>query len=72
MNQVQAIKEYLLKGNSITSMEAIELFGCTRLSAKIHLLRKQGYDIVKIMRTGSTRFGTVAPYAVYKLKEVAK
>ncbi len=45
MNQTQAVRDYLVAGNGLTSLEAIEKFGCTRLSAKIFDLRKKGYAI---------------------------
>jgi len=35
MSQTARILSYMLEGNSITSLEAFEKFGCTRLSARI-------------------------------------
>ena len=42
MNQTQdnRILEHLKKGQTITALEALELFGCFRLSAVIHRLRE--------------------------------
>lgn len=37
------ILKYLQKYRNITSLEAIKLFGETRLSARIYDLKKQGY-----------------------------
>ena len=46
-SQCSAILEHLKKGLSITPLEALNRFGCFRLSARIHDLRhKQGYDIM--------------------------
>ena len=42
----EIILRHLQEHGSITSMEAIELYHCTRLSAQIFLLRKEGYVIV--------------------------
>ena len=39
--QKQMIEEYLLAGNSITPIEALERFGCFRLAAIIHKIRKK-------------------------------
>ena len=39
------IKNYLLEGNKLTSLEALNLFGCMRLASRIHDLRDQGLDI---------------------------
>ena len=36
---------HLLEHGSITSLEAIEKYKCTRLSQYILLLRKEGYNI---------------------------
>ena len=65
--QTKAIKDYLEAGNSITSMEAYDKFGCTRLSARILDLKKAGYNIQTIMMEGQTRYGTTTRYATYIL-----
>lgn len=44
-SQKQAIMEYLLDGHSITPLEALEMFGCFRLGARIADLRKLGMNI---------------------------
>jgi hypothetical protein len=41
----EIILEHLLEHGSITSLEAIEKYKCTRLSQYILLLRKDGYII---------------------------
>lgn len=41
----EIILEHLQEHGSITSLEAIELYRCTRLSHYIYLLRKEGYLI---------------------------
>jgi hypothetical protein len=46
MSQIEQVLTYLKKGNSITSLEAIHKFRCTRLSAVIYSLREQGYTII--------------------------
>ena len=51
----------------ITSLQAIELFGATRLSDIIFRLRKEGHDIRKEMITKKNRYGHVTTYACYKL-----
>lgn len=45
-SQANAILEYLQDGNGITPMDALNLCGCFRLSARIADLKKRGYDIV--------------------------
>jgi hypothetical protein len=45
-SQAKRILEYLKAGNGITPMDALDLFGCFRLGARIADLKKMGYDIV--------------------------
>ena len=45
MTQTQAIYEYLKQGNSLTPLDALSLFGCMRLEARIWELKQQGIDI---------------------------
>ena len=42
-SQTDRILEYLLAGNSITSLEAINLFGCIRLASRISDIKARGY-----------------------------
>lgn len=65
--QTNAILNHLEAGNTITSKEAFELYGATRLSAIIHNLRNRGYIIHTIMIDGKTRFGDSTKYAKYYL-----
>ena len=44
-SQNKQIKEYLDHGNKITSLDALEMFGCMRLAARINDLKKQGMQI---------------------------
>ena len=45
MSQSAAILKYLKEGNSITPLEALEMFGCLRLGARIQDLEAEGYTI---------------------------
>lgn len=45
MSQTEAILAHLKTGRSLTPIDALNLFGCFRLGARIHDLRKQGFDI---------------------------
>ena len=45
MSQQAQILSHLKKGKRITSLEAVPLFGCMRLAARIHDLRGKGYRI---------------------------
>lgn len=69
MNQVTAVLDRLNTKGSITSIEAIELYGITRLASIIHRLRRRGYDIETIDCVGKTRFGDTCRYAKYVLEK---
>ena len=45
MTQSEAILKHLKSGNTITSLEALQRYGCLRLAAVIHSLRKEGFDV---------------------------
>lgn len=68
MTQEKAILQHLLTKGSLTQAQAVRLYGCYRLSAKILEFRKQGYKIETEYKTGKTRYGTHTTYANYILK----
>ena len=53
----------------IDSLQAIKDYGNTRLSATIHLLRKDGYNIESVETTGKNRYGDTTHFVTYVLKE---
>lgn len=58
MNQTQAIKDHLLKHNSITPLEALKKFGCMRLAARIRELRREGFSVqTAIVTKRGRRYG---------------
>ena len=44
-SQERKILYYMLRGNHITGIEALELFGCFRLPARIADIRKRGFTV---------------------------
>jgi hypothetical protein len=48
-SQNALIKGWLLNGHSITSLDALNMFGCFRLSARIANLKDQGMNITTEM-----------------------
>jgi hypothetical protein len=50
-SQNALIKGWLLNGHSITTLDALNMFGCFRLSARIANLKDQGLPIVTDMVT---------------------
>lgn len=65
--QTQKVRvfHHLDKHGTITSMEAFTMYGITRLSAVIFMLRKDGYDIVTQDTTGKNRYDEVCRFATY-------
>jgi hypothetical protein len=45
MSQQAQILNSLKKGHKLTAMNALRLFNCFRLAARIQELRERGYDI---------------------------
>lgn len=69
MTQTQAVLEWLQTNASISSMEAINNFGATRLGAIIFNLRRKGYNIETVMVDGRDRFGNQMRFARYYLRD---
>ena len=72
-NQCEKIACYLKSHRSITSLEALQYFGCSRLSARIYDLRDQGMDIKTTIASKSrmdveTGKSYTVNYAVYTLE----
>ena len=68
-SQTKAVIDHLRKYKKITSLEAFELFGATRLSSIIFVLRNKGFEIRTEEKTCKNRFGTISNYAVYYLEK---
>ncbi len=61
--QAGRILAHLRAGNRLTALDALESFGCFRLAARIHELRREGWAIEE--RTVETRSGKrVAEYSM--------
>lgn len=59
MSQTKQIREHLESGRSITPREALKLYGCFRLGARIWDLRDAGLDIeTTIVEEGGKRFAS--------------
>lgn len=44
-SQSDEILRYLREGHTLTPMDALRLFGCFRLGARVYDLKRRGYDI---------------------------
>jgi hypothetical protein len=63
-SQTALIKGWLLNGRSITQLDALNMFGCFRLAARIANIRQEGFDIVTDMITVNDK--RVANYRLSK------
>lgn len=68
MNTYNRILSHLQKKGNITSWEAIERYGCTRLSQYIYLLKKDGYIIRTKTETKKNRYGDKVSFTRYYLE----
>jgi|TARA_E500000318_G_C3476579_1_gene178698 hypothetical protein len=50
ISQYQSILAHLKQGNTITQMDALTLFKCFRLAARINDMRSKGHDIKCVMK----------------------
>lgn len=66
-NQISEVIDLLRKQGYITSYEAIEKFGATRLSGIIFILRERGFGIETEMVLFKNRYGHSTNYAIYRL-----
>ena len=66
MTQISRVLDHLKSGKTITSIEAIKLYGATRLSAIIWELRRDGYDIASNMIEVKNRYGEKTHVAEYR------
>lgn len=64
-NQRSLVRKHLNKHGSITSWEAIKLYGCTRLSSVIYDLRQEGMMIKTDHVTKKNRYGFSVTFAKY-------
>lgn len=63
MNQDKMILNHLKSGKSLTALEALRLFNCLRLAARIEEIKEQGYPVkTEIVSANGKR------YAKYILK----
>lgn len=72
MTKFQQVKEHLESYGTITSWQAIQQYGATRLSDIIFRLRKQGYDIQTKTECAKDRNGNTCQFAKYILNREDK
>ena len=68
-NKTEKVLNHLKEHGAITSLEAIELYGATRLSDIIYRLRKKGMKIETLDLPFTDRYGTKSTYGKYVLNK---
>lgn len=69
MTQAEMIVEYIDKFGSITSRDAFNDLGVTRLSARIADLKNRGYSIEEVWESSKNRFGATVSYKRFSFKK---
>lgn len=69
MNQCEKIVLYIQKFGSISSMEAFQDLGITRLSARIYELREEGYQFDETFEASKNRYGEIVYYKRYSFQK---
>lgn len=69
MSKKKIVENHLNEGKTITSMEAFEKYGITRLSAIIFNLRKEGMVILAESKKTTDRFGNSVHFSEYRKAE---
>jgi hypothetical protein len=67
VTKTKLVLEHLIKHKSITSLEAIDKYSATRLSAIIFTLRKLKYGIITKDVTIKDKYGNTCVYGKYVL-----
>lgn len=71
-SQDKIVLWHMTKYKYITSFDAFELYGITRLSAKIYDLRQQGYQIGMVWEESVNRYGHPVRFGRYFIEKTAK
>jgi hypothetical protein len=57
MNQGERIKLYLKTGKGLTGLDALRMFGCFRLGARVLELKQEGFEIDSQYVYRTNKFG---------------
>ena len=67
ITQCERILQYIEENGSISSLEAMKEFGCTRLASRICDIKKMGYTVVKEREKAKNRYGETIHYVRYRI-----
>ena len=68
ISQKDLVKNHLLNHGSITSWEAIQKYGITRISAVIFKLREEGLKIESVPMKNENRYGEITHFVKYTME----
>lgn len=71
MTQNERVVEYINRFGSITTLEAFNDLGVTRLASRICDLTKMGYEFDKEFESAKNRYGDPVSYVRYKIRKVS-
>lgn len=64
------VLSHMTKHKTTTSIEAFELYGITRLSARIYDLRERGHKIGMVWEESVNRYGAQVRYGKYFIEKI--
>lgn len=67
-SQIDRILAVLESGSTLTALDALEDFGCSRLASRITGLKRKGYPVASRMVTRRNRYGRLCRVAEYYLE----
>ena len=67
-SQLDQILAALENGDSITALDALEDYGCSRLASRITDLKRKGYPVASRMVTRRNRYGRLCRVAEYYME----
>lgn len=69
MAQCDRILKYIEENGSISSLEAMQEFGCMRLASRMCDIKKMGYTVTKETEKAQNRYGEPVHYVRYRVCE---
>lgn len=67
-SQLDQILAALENGDSLTALDALEAYGCSRLASRITDLKRRGYPVASRMVQRRNRYGRLCRVAEYYME----
>ena len=72
MTQTDMILRFMLDGNTITPLEALDHFGCFRLASRICDIERKGYRVERKIISKKNMYGKTIRHAKYWIDRVGE